>query len=206
MLRVNRLSIIACTAALSCLPFLSTAIAEQAIFLSNQASYCEIFQAINPDIPDHCRAELNDDDTSLGKTRSIRIHGAQQAANNASRSVWADTGPHAFAMAIQFEFDSSRLSPAAMSTLDRVAAVLKSDLMQEKSIVVEGHTDAIGTEVYNLGLSTQRALSVQFYLVEQHLIDIDRLQIAGKGEDELYDVANPKAAINRRVEFTNLDS
>ncbi len=93
-----------------------------------------------------------------------------------------------------------------MTTLDRVAEVLNSDLMREKSIVVEGHTDAIGTESYNLSLSTQRALAVQFYLAEQHLIDMDRLKISGKGETELYDPAAPDAAMNRRVEFTNLNS
>lgn len=181
----------------------STAMADQATYLSNQASYCEIFQAINPNIPDHCQTELGVDGLNLGAARSIKMHSAQQAADGVAK---AGAGPHAFAMAIQFEFDSSTLSSEALVTLDRVADVLKSDLMEEKSIVIEGHTDAIGSDGYNLTLSTQRALSVQFYLAQQHLIDIDRLEIIGKGEAELYDPVDPKAGINRRVEFTNLDS
>jgi flagellar motor protein MotB len=47
---------------------------------------------------------------------------------------------------------------------------------------------------------------VQFYLVEQHLIDLDRLEISGRGERELYDPSQPDAALNRRVEFINLNS
>lgn len=204
MWRNSRLIDRAGTVAMACVLTLSasTAMADQATYLSNQASYCEIFQAINPNVPDHCQAELGNPNPRLGATRSIKMHQAGQVANDATK---AETGPHAFAMAIQFEFDSSKLTPAAQETLDRVADVLTSDLMLDKAIIIEGHTDSIGTDYYNLDLSTQRALSVQFYLAQQHLIDIDRLEITGKGEAELYDPINPKAAINRRVEFTNLD-
>lgn len=190
---------IACTLALST----STAMADQATYLSNQASYCEIFQAINSNIPDHCQEELGIPAARLGAPRSIKMHQANQVASEVAK---AETGPHAFAMAIQFEFDSSKLTLEAQETLDRVAEVLKSDLMSDNAIIIEGHTDAIGTDDYNLALSTQRALSVQFYLAQQHLIELDRLEITGKGETELYDPSNPKSGINRRVEFTNLDS
>lgn len=183
--------------------------AEQAIYLTNQASYCEIFQAINPAVPEHCRNELDLNKTLGGKTRSIRLHQAKEAVSGAAQgnaATYDETGPRAIAMNIQFEFDSSKLTLDSLDTLDRVADVLKSDLMKDKAIVVEGHTDAVGTESYNLSLSTRRALAVQFYLIEQHLIDMDRLQISGKGELEPYDKATPKAALNRRVEFTNIDS
>ncbi|MGI9492775.1 MAG: OmpA family protein [Geminicoccaceae bacterium] len=194
----------------------STVFAEdKATLLSNQASYCEIFQAINPEVPEKCHDELGVAASGNGVTRGIKIHQAKQAVDsamqgNANADSWnnqaAPAGPQTMAMNIQFEFDSSRLTSDAMATLDRVAEVLNSDLMSDKSIIVEGHTDAVGTDSYNLSLSTQRALSVQFYLVEQHLIDVNRLQITGKGEAELYDSANPRNAVNRRVEFTNLNS
>ncbi len=201
MWRSNRLIGMACAPVIAL--SMSTAMADQAIYLNNDASYCEIFQAINPDIPDHCREELGARDQGLGASRSIKFHRANQAAGDVTN---AETGPHAFAMQIRFAFDSAQLTPQAQETLDRVADVLKSDLMEEKSIVIEGHTDAIGTTDYNLNLSTERAMSVQFYLAQEHLIDVDRLDILGKGEEELYDSVNPNAGINRRVEFTNLDS
>ncbi len=185
---------------------------DKATLLSNQASYCEIFQAINPVVPEDCSDELGVSASSGGLTRGIKVHQATQAVDSAIQGnagaddSWSDpAGPQAIAMNIQFEFDSSRLTPEAMSTLDRLAQVLNSELMREKSIVVEGHTDAVGTDSYNLSLSTQRALAVQFYLAEQHLIDVNRLEVDGKGEAELYDPANPNNAVNRRVEFTNLN-
>ncbi|MGI9449878.1 MAG: OmpA family protein [Geminicoccaceae bacterium] len=197
----------------------STAVAEdKATLLSNQASYCEIFQAINPEVPEECLDELSEAASAGGLTRGIKINQAKQAVDTAiqgnagASNTWTDTaatepaGPQTIAMNIQFAFDSSQLTLDAMATLDRVAEVLNSDLMREKSIIVEGHTDTIGSDSYNLTLSTQRALAVQFYLVEQHLIDVNRLQITGKGEMELFDSADPKGAVNRRVEFTNLNS
>lgn len=186
----------------------STAVADQAIYLTNEASYCEIFQAINPTVPEECRDELDRNKFEGGVTRSIQMHQTQQAVSGAAQGntgTLDDEGERAIAMNIQFEFDSSKLTFEALDTLDRVADVLKSDLMQEKSFVVEGHTDSIGTQHYNEALSTRRALAVQFYLAEQHLIDMDRLKITGKGELEPYDEANPKAALNRRVEFTNVN-
>ncbi len=89
-----------------------SAAADQATYLSNQASYCEIFQAINPDVPDECRAELEDKAFEGGKTRSIQIHKAKQAVDAVSQAnaatdgqVEEDEGPRAIAMNIQFDFE-----------------------------------------------------------------------------------------------------
>jgi outer membrane protein OmpA-like peptidoglycan-associated protein len=207
MSRENRLIDIACAAALAYAFSFSApaAVAGEATYLSNQASYCEIFQAINPNVPDDCRAELGATAAGLGQSRSIKLHQATNAAAKAATPA-AQGGPQAMAMNIPFEFDSAELTPQALAILDRVASVLNSELMADTMIVVEGHTDAIGSDDYNLALSTQRALAVQFYLVEQHLIDLDRLEISGRGERELYDPSQPDAALNRRVEFINLNS
>ena len=51
------------------------------------------------------------------------------------------------------------------------------------SIVVVGHADRIGTENYNLRLSTRRANSVKDYLVKQGL-PADKIQAEGRGEFE----------------------
>ncbi|MGH1478342.1 MAG: OmpA family protein [Geminicoccales bacterium] len=187
----------------------SPAMADQAVYLTNEASYCEIFQAINPIVPENCREELGHDTFDGGVTRSIQMHQAPKAVSGAAKGntgTLDDQGERAIAMNIQFEFDSSKLTLEALGTLDRVAEVLNSDLMKDKAIVVEGHTDSVGSDSYNFGLSTRRALAVQFYLTEQHLIDMDRLVISGKGELEPYDSADPKAALNRRVEFVNSNS
>jgi outer membrane protein OmpA-like peptidoglycan-associated protein len=119
---------------------------------------------------------------------------AQQANPPASKSINAR---------VQFDFDSFRLTDDAKAVLDRLAGVLNDDLMKDKVVEIEGHTDAVGPDAYNLSLSQLRARSVRAYLIEKHGIAAERLPFVGKGETELYDPAHPTAAVNRRVVFTN---
>jgi outer membrane protein OmpA-like peptidoglycan-associated protein len=186
--------------------------ADQATYLKQEASYCEIFQAINPNIPEECYEELGlqqDMGATRGlKTRGIRLHTPNKAVQSASHAAApAEDGAdetYAIAMHVPFLFDSDQLTDEARSILDRVGRVLNSELMDQTAILVEGHADASGSDTYNLSLSTRRALAVQAYLVEEHSISMDRLLAEGKGEAEPYDSADPYAGINRRVEFTNL--
>jgi len=185
--------------------------ADQATALENDASYCEIFQAINPAVPETCFEELGLTgegglQTGGPKTRSIRIHEQNQTVQPADHSKSGSEDDLAIAMQVPFLFDSNQLTDEARTILDRVADVLNSDLMSAESILIEGHADANGAETYNLSLSTHRALAVQAYLSNEHGITMDRLLATGKGEAEPYDPANPEASVNRRVEFTNLGS
>jgi OOP family OmpA-OmpF porin len=67
---------------------------------------------------------------------------------------------------------------------------------------VQGFTDSIGTEEYNLGLSQRRADAVRNYLVEK---GVDPKIITAKGYGESNPVASNDTkegrALNRRVEF-----
>ena len=83
------------------------------------------------------------------------------------------------AMKIQFEFDSDRIRKNAYPLLDSIAAVLNHEQSEGKGIVVEGHTDSVGDEGYNLQLSKRRASSVFDYLVAKHGIEPQRLTIRG---------------------------
>ena len=62
-----------------------------------------------------------------------------------------------------FEFDSSALTGAGEAELDRLTAKLNSQ-DKIKSIEIVGHTDSVGTDVYNQNLSELRAESVKSYL------------------------------------------
>jgi outer membrane protein OmpA-like peptidoglycan-associated protein len=68
------------------------------------------------------------------------------------------------------------------------------------SLLIEGHTDALGPDRYNFELSERRAIAVARYLVVHHGIAPERLQVAGKGKSEplLSDPYDPR---NRRVQF-----
>ncbi|MGD8513975.1 MAG: OmpA family protein [Granulosicoccaceae bacterium] len=101
-----------------------------------------------------------------------------------------------------FDTDKSNLRPEGMRELDDVAAKLKSFASVE-SITVVGHTDSVGTEAYNQGLSERRAASVRNYLV-QHGIDSSVISTSGMGETS--PVASNKTREgrqqNRRVEIS----
>ena len=65
---------------------------------------------------------------------------------------------------VLFDFDKADLLPKAASTLKQVAAIIRD---KAKSVVrIEGHTDSIGSDVYNQKLSERRANSVKAWLVD----------------------------------------
>jgi outer membrane protein OmpA-like peptidoglycan-associated protein len=104
----------------------------------------------------------------------------------------------AFAFRINFRFDSAVIPADAYQYLDTVGTVLHSD--PDVTIVVEGHTDAKGSDAYNMKLSERRAKAVETYLVQKHRIEVSRIRAVGKGEGEPL-VVNPFDQTNRRVQF-----
>jgi len=101
---------------------------------------------------------------------------------------------------VHFDFDKATLKPEAKPILDEAVQVLKQE--GSVDIVVEGHTDSIGTEQYNLRLSRRRADTVRRYLVD-HGIAASRITAEGFGESKPVasnDTADGRAQ-NRRVEL-----
>ena len=87
-----------------------------------------------------------------------------------------------------------------MSTIERLAMFMAEYPM--KTVLIEGHTDDVGTEAFNLGLSERRAASVRNALLAA-AVSPERINTVGYGE------ANPVASnstaegrlMNRRVEI-----
>ena len=73
---------------------------------------------------------------------------------------------------VNFDFDKSTLRPDAIATLDEAIEVLRK--YPELRVEVAGHTDSIGTDAYNQGLSERRAQAVYDYLTSNG-IDQGRL-------------------------------
>jgi OmpA-OmpF porin, OOP family len=136
------------------------------------------------------------------KFRSLRLLDDEvPEAKVASAQAAAAAGkPKSLALPVQFAFDSHDILPAARAQLDALAEGIRL-LPQERSIAVEGHTDALGTEEYNARLSMRRALAVKRYLVAQHGIDAARLRPIGMGKHETLPGRDPLAPENRRVQF-----
>lgn len=103
---------------------------------------------------------------------------------------------------VNFEFDSAQLTAQARRVLDQLAIALQSDELGGSRIVIEGHTDAVGSETYNRDLSERRAQAVRDYLADRE-VDPTRLTVVGKGMSELLDAEDPAAAVNRRVRVIN---
>lgn len=108
---------------------------------------------------------------------------------------------------VLFDFDSTVIKPEAA---DEMAAIAERIRMKEQdksaellSVELVGHTDSIGTEEYNQGLSERRAQAVEDYIVEHHDADADL--ITTRGEGEMNPVASNDTregrALNRRVEL-----
>jgi outer membrane protein OmpA-like peptidoglycan-associated protein len=139
------------------------------------------------------------------KMRSLRLLDAPAgpgAATSAAAAVSAAAaaGPSALSLPVPFAFDSADILPAAKPQLDAIAAGIRM-LPATQRVVIEGHTDAVGTDEYNAQLSQRRALSVRSYLVSMHGIDAGRLEAVGKGEASPLPGHSPKAGENRRVQF-----
>jgi outer membrane protein OmpA-like peptidoglycan-associated protein len=101
---------------------------------------------------------------------------------------------------VLFDYDRATLKPGAREKLARVAGVLMAYPGLE--IEVEGHTDSMGTDEYNQGLSERRATSVREYLASQG-IPRETIEAMGFGESRPV-VGNETAAgrqRNRRVEL-----
>jgi OOP family OmpA-OmpF porin len=106
----------------------------------------------------------------------------------------------ALSLPVQFAFDSADIAPSARQQLDALAEGIRL-LPQAKAVVIEGHTDAAGSEQYNEQLSQRRAHAVRRYLVTVQGIDPARLRAVGMGDYRPLPGTDPYAAKNRRVQF-----
>jgi outer membrane protein OmpA-like peptidoglycan-associated protein len=132
---------------------------------------------------------------------------AQRASQRASRNAPQNAPQDAVAEAgivgfrINFALDSAAVAPSYREFIDRIGALLKEE--PQVKLRIEGHTDALGSDDYNLELSKRRAVAVAGYLVEQIGIDPDRLVVAGKGKSEPL-TRDPFDPHNRRVQFVRV--
>jgi len=101
---------------------------------------------------------------------------------------------------VLFDFNKSTLRPAAREKLAKISGIILSH--PGLTLEVDGYTDSIGTEEYNLKLSDQRAGGVRSYLIGEG-ISPDNISAKGFGKDNPV-ASNDNAAgrqKNRRVEM-----
>jgi len=101
---------------------------------------------------------------------------------------------------VNFDFDKSNIRPDAAVILDEAVRLLGTG--GGSAVSIEGHTDWIGTDAYNQGLSERRANAVMNYLVD-HGVAASRLSTTGYGESRpiASNQTREGRALNRRVEL-----
>jgi outer membrane protein OmpA-like peptidoglycan-associated protein len=100
----------------------------------------------------------------------------------------------------QFDFNKATLRPEGVAKVEHAVGVLQGN--PSLHVVVEGYTDSIGSDAYNLKLSERRAETVRNLMVEK---GISASRITTRGFGKANPVADNKTAAgraqNRRVEI-----
>jgi outer membrane protein OmpA-like peptidoglycan-associated protein len=177
--------------------FSTIALADATTNLGSQPSRDQLIQMLAP----HGAA---------GTERGLRVRSANPAAASAespeatsSASKGSRTAP-SVALDIKFELNSAVLTDQARDTIRRLGAAFQSNQLVGYRFRVEGYTDASGQPGYNLALSQRRAAAVRDYLVNELHVAPKRLEVVGRGEQDLADPSDPTNAVNRRVEVVNI--
>jgi len=108
---------------------------------------------------------------------------------------------------INFGFGSDEIAPSQYGKIENIARALKQ--MQRRRgntvVLIEGHTDAVGSRDSNLALSERRAASLKRVLVRQFGIPSRMLETVGYGEDYLLVQTQREEWRNRRVTLRRVD-
>lgn len=106
---------------------------------------------------------------------------------------------------VLFAFDKAELSAQAGPRLDKLAQFLTQ--FPDRKLLIEGYTDSVGNDTYNLTLSERRAQAVRSALVQR---GVDGARITARGYGKAHPVADNGAAdgraMNRRVEIVIADA
>jgi outer membrane protein OmpA-like peptidoglycan-associated protein len=173
----------------------AAAAAQQAAAATQQAAAATQQAAADRDRAAQAEAEAMDAKQRLAlvESRIVEIEG-----RHTERGILVTLGD------VLFEFNKAELLATAQPRLDRLADFLRQ--FPDKRLLIEGYTDAIGSDRYNLELSQRRAEAVKNALVSR---GIEPARMTAEGYGKAYPVADNKDAggrqMNRRVEVVVSD-
>jgi outer membrane protein OmpA-like peptidoglycan-associated protein len=107
---------------------------------------------------------------------------------------------------INFEFGAWEVGPDQHHKLERIARAILRLLERnpEAVVMIEGHTDAVGSDEDNLSLSDRRASAVAEILSDQFDVPPENLVTQGYGEEHLKVDTQEPERLNRRVTILNI--
>jgi outer membrane protein OmpA-like peptidoglycan-associated protein len=102
---------------------------------------------------------------------------------------------------VTFGFNEDFVREEQMENLDRIGGILEEILAEhpQEVFLVEGHTDAVGDDAYNLDLSRRRAESIKTALTQYYEIGPENLRTVGYGERYLKIPTEEPEEENRRI-------
>ena len=143
------------------------------------------------------------DETPGIRTRGLNIIDTGKSTPK-HKPVTPTMKEQAISLEVLFDYDSATLTAEAKQQLGPVGMALASDDLKGMHFRIEGHTDVIGGDEYNMELSRRRAEAVKDYLTEQYGLAGVSIEIVGKGERDLADSSHPTSEVNRRVRIVRL--
>ncbi len=124
----------------------------------------------------------------------------QQSIRNSVSRIEVDT--------LRFGYNEGFIREEQLGSLDAIAAIIEKIVKKypKEVFLIEGHTDAVGSDAYNLKLSKLRAESVKKALSTYYVIPAKNLRTVGLGERFLkIPTADPEPE-NRRVSISRITS
>lgn len=101
---------------------------------------------------------------------------------------------------VTFEFNSTKLTRQGQQQLEVLAQALREGGLTDRTIVIQGHTDAYGDDGYNMTLSEKRALVAKDYLISAVGIEPTQLTAVGLGKTQPLPDKPEFAPEQRRIE------
>jgi outer membrane protein OmpA-like peptidoglycan-associated protein len=101
---------------------------------------------------------------------------------------------------ITFDTNKANIKPESETILKKVRESMEAN--PKVTVIITGHTDNVGSDEYNRGLSQKRAQAVKDWLIKNN-ISASRMKVIGKGETQPAATNDTKEgrAENRRIEF-----
>jgi len=130
---------------------------------------------------------------SFGKSKSTPEELPELAGKNQATSI--------VGLPIKFAYNSAEVMEESKPFLNEIGKMLALPEYMGEKLIIEGHTDAAGSDSYNKQLSEKRAQAVKVYLKDNFNVSANRLLVIGVGESQSLPDSNPYSALNRRVQF-----
>ncbi len=157
------------------------------------SKYCELYDGISVDVPeiDYDRIE------NIVKKHVPQVIEKQVVVEKEPEQNWVLVG-------VKFDFNTASLKEESYPILFHALQVLLNN--PELRVEIQGYTDNIGPEDYNLEIGEERAQAVKDYLVGRG-VSADRLTTKSFGESRpiASNDTEEGRAMNRRVEFKVLN-